>query len=289
MARSTRKQSSNTINNQMKPDSDISCLIEVMAALRDPESGCPWDIVQDFNSITPYTIEETYEVIDAIERDDMDDLREELGDLLLQVVYHSRMAQEDGHFDFGQVVEAITSKMIRRHPHVFGDEKARTAGMAKGAWDRIKAQEKREQAERRAEQGMPPKGENNSILDDVPATMPGLMVALKLQQKASKVGFDWNDPKAVAAKIREELAEVEAEITSGDKQAQQDEIGDLLFAVTNLARHLDIDPDQALRQTNKKFRTRFAYIEQNIDAEGETMESADLETLERLWVAAKKK
>lgn len=272
----------------MKPDSDISRLIEIMAALRDPESGCPWDIVQDFNSITPYTIEETYEVIDAIERDDMDDLREELGDLLLQVVYHSRMAQEDGHFDFGQVVEAITSKMIRRHPHVFGDEKARTAGMAKGAWDRIKAQEKREQAERRAEQGLPPKGENNSILDDVPATMPGLMIALKLQQKASKVGFDWNDPKAVAAKIREELAEVEAEITSGDKQAQQDEIGDLLFAVTNLARHLDIDPDQALRQTNKKFRTRFAYIEQNIDSEGETMESADLETLERLWVAAKK-
>lgn len=289
MVRSTHKQSSNTINNQMKPDSDISRLIEIMAALRDPETGCPWDIVQDFNSITPYTIEETYEVIDAIERDDMDDLREELGDLLLQVVYHSRMAQEDGHFDFGQVVEAITSKMIRRHPHVFGDEKARTAGMAKGAWDRIKAQEKREQAERRAEQGLPPKGENNSILDDVPATMPGLMVALKLQQKASKVGFDWNDPKAVAAKIREELAEVEAEITSGDKQAQQDEIGDLLFAVTNLARHLDIDPDQALRQTNKKFRTRFAYIEQNIDTEGETMESADLETLERLWVAAKKK
>jgi len=273
----------------VKPDRDISRLIEIMAALRNPDGGCPWDIVQDFNSITPYTIEETYEVIDAIERGDMDDLREELGDLLLQVVYHARMAQEDGHFDFGQVVEAITTKMIRRHPHVFGDEKARTAGMAKGAWDRIKAQEKREQAERRAALGLSPKGENNSILDDVPATMPGLMVALKLQQKASKVGFDWNDSKMVAAKIREELAEVEAEIESGNKQSQQEEIGDLLFAVTNLARHLDIDPDQALRQSNQKFRTRFAYIEQNIEAEGETMESADLATMERLWVAAKKK
>ncbi len=272
----------------MKPSKDISRLVEIMAALRNPDGGCPWDIEQDFKSIAPYTIEEVYEVIDAIERDDRDDLREELGDLLLQVIYHARMAEEEGTFDFGDVVEGITQKMIRRHPHVFGDEKARTAGMAKGAWERIKAVEKKEQADRREAMGLPPKIGTGSLLDDVPATMPGLMVAVKLQQKASKVGFDWNDPKAVLAKIYEELGEAETELDANDKTALQDEIGDILFAVANLARHADIVPDQALRGSNTKFRKRFGYIEQNIDAEGVSLEDADLETMEQLWQTAKK-
>lgn len=268
----------------MKPSRDIKRLLEIMAALRDRETGCPWDVEQDFKSIAPYTIEEVYEVIDAIERDDRDDLREELGDLLLQVVYHAQMAHEEGSFDFGDVVNAVTTKMIRRHPHVFGDEEARSAGMAKGAWERIKAEEKREQAERRANLGLPPKGAGTSMLDDVPHTMPGLMVALKLQQKASKVGFDWNDPKAVLAKIREEIDEAEAELEAGNTENLTDEIGDILFAVANLARHAEIDPDQALRRSNDKFRKRFAYIEQAL---GDELANADLETMEAQWQKAK--
>lgn len=271
----------------MKPSRDISRLVEIMAALRHPEDGCPWDIEQDFKSIAPYTIEEVYEVIDAIERDDRDDLREELGDLLLQVIYHARMAEEEGAFDFGDIVDGITTKMIRRHPHVFGDEDARNAGMAKGAWERIKTQEKQEQAKRRAAMGLPPKLGNGSMLDDVPTTMPGLMTAVKLQQKASKVGFDWNDPRAVLAKIREELGEAEAELDAGDKEALQAEIGDILFAVANLARHADIDPDQALRGSNAKFRKRFGYIENNIFEHGVSLEEADLDTMEGLWQDAK--
>ncbi|MFD0918111.1 nucleoside triphosphate pyrophosphohydrolase [Pseudahrensia aquimaris] len=268
----------------MKPSREISRLIEIMAALREPDTGCPWDIEQDFKSIAPYTIEEVYEVIDAIERDDRDDLREELGDLLLQVIYHSQMATEEGAFDFGDVVEGITTKMIRRHPHVFGSEEARSAGMAKGAWERIKAIEKAEQAERRAAMGLPPKGSGTSRLDDVPNVMPGLMVALKLQQKASKVGFDWNDPRAVLAKIREEIDEAEAELDAGDAEKLTDEIGDILFAVANLARHANIDPDQALRRSNAKFRKRFAHIE---NALGERLDEADLDEMEKYWVEAK--
>ena len=272
----------------MTPSKKTERLIEIMAALRNPDGGCPWDVEQTFESIAPFTIEETYEVIDAIERGDRDDLREELGDLLLQVVYHSRMAEEEGSFDYGDVVEGVTRKMIRRHPHVFGDEKARNAGMAKGAWDRIKAEEKAEKALRREKLGLAPKTEASSLLDEVPVSMPGLMLAVKLQQKASKVGFDWNDPKAVLAKIREELDEAEVEVDKSDHTAIRDEIGDILFAVANLARHMDVDPDQALRGSNQKFRQRFAYNEQNIADTGHTMESADLDTMENLWKAAKK-
>jgi ATP diphosphatase len=270
----------------MKPSRDISRLIEIMAALRTPVTGCPWDLEQDFRSIAPYTIEEAYEVADAIERGDMDDLKLELGDLLLQSVYHARMAQEAGEFDFGDVVEAVTTKMIRRHPHVFGDEQARSAGMAKGAWERIKAEEKAQKAEARRRRGLT-SSETPSLLDDVPAALPSLFVALKLQQKAGKVGFDWNDPAAVLAKLREELAEVEAEIAAGDKERLGAEIGDLFFAMVNLARHLDIDPDAALRSANAKFRTRFRYIETVLAQRGKSPSQASLEEMETIWQEAK--
>lgn len=273
----------------MKASRDAKRLVEIMAALRTPVTGCPWDLEQDFRSITPYTIEEVYEVVDAIERGDMENLREELGDLLLQVVYHSQMAAEEDWFDFADVVETVTTKMIRRHPHVFGDEEARSAGMAKGAWERIKAIEKQERALRRQEMGLPPTPDQNGLLDQVPAATEPMLEALKLQQKAGKVGFDWNNPHSVMSKIREELTEVEAEIESGATTDLEGEIGDVMFAVINLSRHLDIDPGNALRSCNRKFRTRFAHIENTIGDHGETLESADLELMESLWVEAKSK
>ena len=266
----------------MKPARDVARLVEIMAALRTPGTGCPWDLEQDFRSIAPYTLEEVYEVIDAIERDDRDDLREELGDLLLQVVYHARMAEEEGAFDLGDVVEGVTGKMIRRHPHVFGDEEARSAGMAKGAWERIKAREKAERAERRAASGLPPKTSGESLLDDVPRAMPGLLQALKLQQKMAKVGFDWNDPRAVIAKLREELDEVEEALAAGDDDGVEEELGDLFFTLVNLARHRGIDPDQALRRCNAKARARFAAVERATD-----VRCATLDEMEAAWQAAK--
>lgn len=276
----------------MKPSKDINRLIEVMAALRTPGTGCPWDLEQDFSTIAPYTIEEAYEVADAIQRGDMEDLRLELGDLLLQSVYHARLAEEAGHFDFGDVVEGITAKMIRRHPHVFGTEDVTAdaysaSGMAKVTWERIKAAEKRENDERRAKAGLPAR-ERNSLLDEVPGALPGLTQAVKLQAKASKTGFDWNDPVAVLAKIREELDEAEAEMTAGGNDALEEEIGDILFAMANLCRHLEIDPEKALRRTNAKFRKRFAHIERNIaERTGKDMDSATLDEMEALWQEAK--
>ena len=277
----------------MTPSREISRLLEIMAALRTPQTGCPWDLEQDFNSIAPYTIEEAYEVADAIENDDMEDLRLELGDLLLQSVYHAQMASEAGHFDFGDVVEGITAKMIRRHPHVFGTADVSAAefsasGMESGTWERIKAEEKAEAAELRAAKGLPPKREKTSLLDDVPNTLPGLASAVKLQKKAGKVGFDWNDPGAVIAKIREELVEMEVEIKSGNTENQKKELGDILFAVANLARHQGIDPEFALRGTNQKFRARFAYIEKHLNEAGKDIEAATLDEMETLWVKAKK-
>ena len=271
----------------MTPSRNISRLVEIMAALRTPVTGCPWDLEQDFRSITPYTVEEVYEVVDAIERDDMENLREELGDLLLQVVYHAQMASEIDAFDFADVVETITEKLIRRHPHVFGDQEARNAGMAKGVWEQIKAAEKAQKAAKRQAAGLATASTKTSLLDDVPAAMPPMLEAVKLQQKASKVGFDWNDPKAVIAKIHEELAEVEAELKGGDKDRLADELGDVLFALANLGRHLGIDPESAVRGTNGKFRRRFGHMEQNIGRHDQTMKSADLDLLERLWDDAK--
>ncbi len=264
----------------MKASRDIGKLIDIMAALREPGSGCPWDLQQNFASIAPCTIEEAYEVADAIARGDLDDLREELGDLLLQVVFHARMAQERNAFDFGDVVEAITAKLLRRHPHVFGDARNLSAAAVKGLWERIKTQEKAERRSRKhdAQQG---------ALAGVPSTLPALTRALKLQQKASRVGFDWNDPRAVLAKIREEADEIEAEIAAGEKAGAATETGDLLFAVVNLVRHLDADPESVLRAANRKFERRFAAIERALGAEGKSPRQASLAEMDALWDAAK--
>jgi ATP diphosphatase len=267
----------------MTPSRDIARLIEIMAALRDKEHGCPWDIEQTFDTIAPYTIEEAYEVAEAIVERDMDSLKDELGDLLLQVVYHAEMASEAGAFAFPDVVEAITTKMIRRHPHVFGDETAKAAGQAKGVWERIKAEEKRDRA---ASHGGQP-GDVPGVLDGVPASLPALIRAVKLQEKASTVGFDWNDPKAVLAKLREEISEIEAELDANSPERLADEVGDLLFAVANLARHLKVDADQALRRTNAKFVKRFKSIEAALAAQGRTPAGASLDEMEALWQAAK--
>ena len=269
----------------MKPARDISRLLEIMAALRTPVTGCPWDLGQDFASIAPYTIEEAYEVVDAIERGDLGDLAEELGDLLLQVVFHARMAEEAGHFTFPDVVEAITTKMIRRHPHVFGDARDLSPEEVKQAWGRIKAQEK---AERRARRGPDAPKEPNGLLAGVPHALPGLTRAVKLQSKASTVGFDWNDARLVLAKIKEEIAECEEAIDAGDSAHVREEMGDLLFAVANLARHVEVDPEDALRGTNAKFERRFAYIEKALAERGCALKDASLNEMDALWNDAKR-
>jgi nucleoside triphosphate diphosphatase len=265
----------------MKPSRDISRLIEIMAALRTPDSGCPWDLQQTFVSIAPYTIEEAHEVADAIMRGDIDNLREELGDLLLQVVFHARMAEEQHAFNFGDVVDSITQKLIRRHPHVFGDVRGLSPDEVKGLWDKIKAEEK---AARRAHGKT---DERAGTLAGIPSGLPSLMRAVKLQQKAGKVGFDWNDARAVLAKIREETDEIETEIDQGEHERAAAEIGDLLFAVVNLARHLDVDPDTALRAANMKFERRFAAIESALAARGKAPAQATLDEMDDLWNAAK--
>jgi ATP diphosphatase len=270
----------------MQPSRDIRRLIDIMAALRDPIGGCPWDVQQTFASIAPFTIEEAYEVADAIERGETEDLREELGDLLLQVVFHARMAEEAGLFDFGGVVEAITTKLVRRHPHVFGDAGALSPDDVKALWGRIKAEEKQAKLALEASDG-PRTEAKASALDGVPLAAPALSRALKLQEKAGKVGFDWNDVRAVLEKIREEITEVEAEIAEGSAQALSDEVGDLLFAAVNLARHLKVDPEAALRSANAKFERRFAHIEMRLAEGGRTPDGASLDDMERLWAEAK--
>jgi ATP diphosphatase len=260
----------------VKPSRDIGRLIEIMAALRTPGSGCPWDLDQTFDTIAPYTLEEAYEVADAIARGDLDHLKDELGDLLLQVVFHARMAQEQSKFDFGGVVEAITTKLIRRHPHVFADEHGQTAEAVKGMWERIKAEEK-------ADRGEEPEG----ALSGVAVALPALTRALKLQNKAGQVGFDWNDPRAVLAKIREEADEIEAALDAQDEAHAATEVGDLLFAVVNLARHLQADPEGILRATNRKFERRFASIERALAAQGKRPQDATLAEMDALWDAAK--
>jgi nucleoside triphosphate diphosphatase len=264
----------------MTPSRDISRLIAIMAALRTPETGCPWDLEQNFSSIAPYTIEEAYEVADAIARGDLADLKDELGDLLLQVVFHARMAEEQDAFAFGDVVQAITEKLIRRHPHVFGDGSAKTPDAVKATWDEIKAQEKRDKASRDGGE------QNDGALSGVPLAFPALTRALKLQAKAGKVGFDWNDPRAVLRKIREEIEEIEAELDDAPRAAAA-EVGDLLFAAVNLARHLDADPEALLRQTNAKFERRFAAIESALAARGKKPEESTLAEMDALWDAAK--
>jgi len=264
----------------MRASKDIRTLIDIMAALRTPVSGCPWDLAQTFATIAPYTIEEAYEVADAIERDDMHDLCDELGDLLLQVVFHARLAEEDGSFAFGDVVQAITEKMIRRHPHVFGSVDADTPEAVKRNWEDIKAEEK---AGRHAANGTRPA----SLLDDVPLALPALQRAVKLQKRAARVGFDWDDAGQVLGKVREEIDEVDEALRGGDRAEVTGEIGDLLFAVANLARHAGIDPEDALRGTNDKFRRRFAHIEKNAAAAETPLDTVPLDQMEAWWTEAK--
>ncbi len=283
----------------------IGDLVEVMAALRTPETGCAWDLEQTFRTIAPYTLEEAFEVADAIERDDHVDLREELGDLLLQVVYHARMAEEAGLFDFSDVTDGITRKMIRRHPHVFGTPQERAAGLQKGSWDRIKADEKVEKA---AEKGQADSFASTSpgLLDDVPVGLPALSRALKLQDKAAKVGFDWPSLKPVFDKMREELSELEEVSMDADprgtksgsgqptgavlsRQQIVEEFGDLLFVMANVARHLKVDPEAALRGANEKFRRRFAHIEKRLADDGRDPSQSDLAEMDGLWEDAKRR
>lgn len=277
----------------------IDDLLDVMAALRTPGTGCPWDLQQTFATIAPYTIEEAYEVADAIARENSEDLKDELGDLLLQVVYHARMAEEAGRFAFGDVADAIVTKMIRRHPHVFGDADARAQGAAPGFWERIKAQEKAEKDKQNA-------GDlSERTLSDVPLALPALTRAVKLQSKAAKVGFDWPSLAPVFEKMREELAELEMAIqqschargVTGDANSNQsdtrsdaveEEFGDLLFVMANVARHLNCDPEAALRRANHKFVSRFAYIEDRLRADGRSPEQSTLDEMDQLWDAAKR-
>ncbi|WLD97995.1 nucleoside triphosphate pyrophosphohydrolase [Agrobacterium leguminum] len=271
----------------MEASKDISRLIEIMEALRQPETGCPWDVVQTFETIKPYTIEEAYEVADAIERKDMDDLCEELGDLLLQVVFHARIAEEMGEFAFGDVVHAVTSKMIRRHPHVFAVSDADTPDGVKLQWDRIKAEEKRERAERRARRGIT-EDFKAGFLGGVQRSQPALTEALKLQEQAARAGFDWSNPAPILDKIEEEIAELREALAEGRPEKVSDELGDLIFALVNIGRHVKADPEDALRGTNTKFRRRFNHIETSLSQNGETLEEASLERMEDLWQAAKR-
>ncbi|WP_404404035.1 nucleoside triphosphate pyrophosphohydrolase [Pelagibacterium halotolerans] len=261
----------------MEPSRDISRLIEIMAALRTPVTGCPWDLEQDFKAIRHYTIEEAYEVADAIEREDYEDLRDELGDLILQPVYHAQMASEKDLFDIGDVIYAVTEKLIRRHPHVFGDAEAGTAMSSEARWENIKAAERAKKAERRGGDKPP------SLLDDVPAGLPALARAGKLAKRAARVGFDWPDTSAVLEKCREEFDEVAEALPGADEDARKEEIGDLLFSIANLARHAGIDPEAALRDANAKFVRRFEHVEARCREDGIDIADAGLERLDGYW------
>jgi tetrapyrrole methylase family protein/MazG family protein/ATP diphosphatase len=252
-------------------DRPIDRLLAIMARLRDAQSGCPWDLEQTFATIAPYTVEEAYEVADAIERGDLGDLKDELGDLLLQVVFHARMAEEQGAFAFDDVARAINDKMVRRHPHVFGDETYGSLDAQKAGWESLKAEERSA------------KGRDASLLDDVPAGLPALTRAVKLSKRAARVGFVWPTLADVVAKLDEEVAELKAEIAVGDVEKARQEMGDVLFVVANLARTLDVDPEDALRATNAKFTRRFRYIEQKLAERGRTPDQSDLAEMDALW------
>ncbi|MBS0333142.1 MAG: nucleoside triphosphate pyrophosphohydrolase [Proteobacteria bacterium] len=251
-------------------------LLAIMARLRDPSDGCPWDLEQTFETIAPYTVEEAYEVADAIERNDLAELKDELGDLLLQVVFHSRMAEEQGAFGFDDVARAINDKMIRRHPHVFADETYGSLAEQKAGWEQLKA------AERAT------KGKTASLMDEVPAGLPGLTRAVKLSKRAAQVGFVWPTVEDVTAKLHEEVAELEAEIAAGDLDKARQELGDVLFVVANIARALDIDPEDAIRYTNSKFVRRFKYVEAKLAESGRTPAQSDLAEMDGLWEEVKR-
>jgi len=248
----------------------IDRLLQIMARLRAPEGGCPWDVEQTFATIAPYTVEEAYEVADAIERGDLDELKGELGDLLFQVVFHARMAEEQGLWAFDDVVEAVADKLVRRHPHVFGDAGARSADEQTIAWEQIKAEERKGR-------------DKHGVLDDVPVGLPALTRAVKLTRRAARVGFDWPSTREVFDKAREELAELEAEIAAGDDGRVREELGDFLFVIANLARKLEVEPEDALRAANAKFVRRFAFIEAELAKDGRTPEQSDLAEMDGLW------
>lgn len=253
----------------------VQRLLDIMAALRHPETGCQWDLEQTFETIAPYTVEEAYEVADAIQRKDLSDLRDELGDLLFQVAFHSRMAEEQGRFTFDDVVEAICEKMIRRHPHVFGEAEVRSSAEQTVAWEEIKAEERAA------------KGRAASVLDDVPVGLPALTRAVKLSKRAARVGFVWPDISQVFDKLQEEIGELRVEVEAGDMAKARDELGDVLFVVGNIARTLDIDPEDALRGSNAKFQRRFGHIETELAARGSSPAQSTLEEMDGLWNAAK--
>jgi len=258
----------------------IARLLAVMARLRDPDGGCPWDLEQNFETIAPYTIEEAYEVAEAITLGDRAALKDELGDLLLQVVYHAQMAEEEGSFGFDDVATAIAEKMIRRHPHVFGDDSVADAAAQTGAWERQKAEERARKAEA--------EGRTASVLEGVSSALPALMRSVKLQRRAARVGFDWPETAQVLDKIAEELGELRVEIAAGDDADRlEDEMGDVLFAVVNLARHLGVDPETALRRCNAKFERRFRGVEDRLAAQGRSPDQASLDAMEALWVEIK--
>jgi len=261
-------------STSQRSEHPIFQLLEVMARLRDPKTGCPWDVEQTFATIAPYTVEEAYEVADAIERGDLGDLKEELGDLLLQVVFHARMAQEEQAFDFAAVAQAITDKLIRRHPHVFGEAGFRTSDEQTAAWEAVKKEERAGKA-------------RHGVLDDVPVGLPALTRAVKLTKRAARVGFDWPSTREVLDKLAEEVGELEAEIDAGDMAKARGELGDILFVVANLARKLDVEPEDALRSTNAKFARRFAFIEAELAKDGRTPEQSDLAEMDALWDRAK--
>jgi len=254
--------------------SSIDALLEVMRRLRDPQTGCPWDREQTFETIAPYTIEESYEVADAIARKNMRDLKEELGDLLFQVVFHARLAEEQGLFDFNDVAAGMAEKLIRRHPHVFGDAQGRTPEEQNAAWEAGKALERKAKAK-------------HGVLDDVPVGLPALTRAAKLTKRAARVGFDWPRIDDVLEKLDEETRELKAEIACGDTEKARAELGDLLFVLANLARWLDVEPEDALRLTNQKFVRRFQAIEAALAKDGRTLEQSDLAEMDALWNAAK--
>ena len=266
----------------------LADLIMVMAALRTPGTGCPWDLQQDFASIAPYTLEEAYEVVDAIERGDMADLREELGDLLLQVVYHARMAEEAGEFAIDDVIDGITRKMVRRHPHVFGDHQARDVGDVDGLWRDIKAGERRRKAEARGLTVEEYERAGRTLFGDVPATHPALVRAQKLQKRAGEVGYDWPGVAPILTKVREEIAELESAMAGDDPVDMEEEVGDLLFSVVNVARHLDIDAESALRRANAKFIGRIDRIAAEVRDTGRDLEDLNDDERDRLWQQTKR-
>jgi len=269
------------MNQDLSDLPPMSRLLSIMAKLRDPDGGCPWDLKQDFASIAPYTIEEAYEVADAIAKGEMGNLRDELGDLLLQVVFHAQMAHEQDAFDFEDVAGAISDKMIKRHPHVFGTDQIDGAGAQTIAWEEQKAFERAKLAEQESRE--------LSALDGVATALPALTRALKLQNRAARVGFDWPDVAPVLAKIVEETAELQAEMAAGNSEAMAEEMGDLLFSVVNLARHLKLDPEAALRAGNDKFEKRFRLLERDLAAEGLVPNDLSIGKLEKIWQDVKKR